>query len=282
MNCFICPLSKKELTDPVVASDGYTYERSAIEAYLKEGKTISPITGDELSDKSLIPNKTLKSLIQNKAVKKLEELQQKYIEMKAENISSLNPNIKPKEILEMLQKNDKIMNQYKLGQISALDCLKELEPLVKALPEDDELQQEYILLCYWTKNYEKAKPSIDILSKNPLFENIGPLLAICAIAEKDQKEALNMYKNLTKTKEANLFRVRDLKYKAIVLNMLGLNEDAIKHLESYEVFVPFDPSIYVLFKGKALKDSGKFKELKSFQTDYFIKYGTFIDLANIK
>ncbi len=282
MNCFICPLSKKELTDPVVAADGYTYERSVIEAYFSSGKSTSPITGEEMADKSLVPNKTLKSLILNKSTKKLEELQQKYLEMKAENLASVKPGMKQPEILDMLQKIEGIMKRYKDGTLKADACLKELEPFIPQLPEDDELQQEYILLCYWTQNYAQAQPSIEALSKNPLFDTLAPLLAICAKAQTNKADALNAYKDLSKIKEANLFRVRDLKYKGMALNALGMNEDALKHFDAYEVFVPFDPSVYVLFKAKTLKDMGMLKELKNYQTDYFIKYGTFMDLANIK
>ena len=282
MNCFICPLSKKELTEPVVAADGYTYERAAIEAYFSTGRTTSPITGEELTDKTLVPNKTLKSLIQNKSTKKLEELQQKYLEMKAENIASSKPTMKPKEILEMLQKVEAILKKYKDGSIKAEACLKELEPFAVALPEDDELQQEYIILCYWTGKYSKAQPSIDILSKSPLFDMIGPLLSVYAKAQTNKTDALNTYNEIAKSKEANLFRVRDIKYKAIALNSLGMNKEALTHFDAYEVFVPYDPSVYVLFRGKTLKDMGMLKELKNYQTDYFIKYGTFTDLANIQ
>ena len=282
MNCFVCPLSRKEMTDPVVAADGYTYERSAIDSYFSSGKTTSPITGEEMTDKTLIPNKTLKSLILNKSVKKLEELNQKYLETKAESIAAVKPTMAAKEILERLQKVEGILKNYKDGNSKAEACLKSMEPYVSSLPEDDELLQEYILLAYWTKNFSMAQPSIDVMNKNPLFNMIGPLLAVYAKSMLNKEEALKMYKELEKKQEANLFRVRDLKYKAIALSSVGLTEEAMTHFNSYEVFVPFDPSVYALYKAKTLKDIGKIKELRNYQTDYFIKYGAFMELANIK
>jgi hypothetical protein len=49
---------------PVVASDGHTCERKAIAEWLEENNT-SPLDGNEqLADKKLIPNKNLRSQIQ--------------------------------------------------------------------------------------------------------------------------------------------------------------------------------------------------------------------------
>lgn len=281
MNCFICPLSKKPLQDPVVAADGYTYERSVIEEYFTSGKKESPITGEELTDQTLIPNKTLKSLILNKSTDKLQQLAQKYLEMKAENIAAVKPELKSGDILINLKKIEEILKNYKEGKTDAMHCLSELETFIKLLPEDDELLQEYILLAYWIRQFPKAKPAIDILSKNPLFDMIGPLLAVYAKSVENVDEATQMYIALEKTREANLFRVRDLKFKAIALQSIKKTTEAINHYNAYEVFVPFDPSTYALFKAKTLKDAGMIKELKNYQMDYFIKYGTFVELSKI-
>ena len=52
------------MNDPVVSSDGHTYERSEIEKWLKKNET-SPLTNLKLENKKLIPNLTLKLLIQD-------------------------------------------------------------------------------------------------------------------------------------------------------------------------------------------------------------------------
>lgn len=48
------------LVDPVVAADGYTYERSSIERWFSDGKRTSPHTGAVLPNKILIPNMDLR------------------------------------------------------------------------------------------------------------------------------------------------------------------------------------------------------------------------------
>merc|ERR1711964_780332 len=56
----LCPITHEVMRDPVMASDGQTYEREAIESWFKEGKMTSPITNETLSDQKLIPNYSLK------------------------------------------------------------------------------------------------------------------------------------------------------------------------------------------------------------------------------
>ena len=59
---FTCPISLDIMIEPVQAADGFTYERSFIEKWLIHENT-SPKTGEILSSKNLISNKTLKCAI---------------------------------------------------------------------------------------------------------------------------------------------------------------------------------------------------------------------------
>jgi hypothetical protein len=59
---FICPITQEIMNDPVVASDGHTYERTAIEMWLQTHNS-SPMTGLQLINKQLTPSHTLKSMI---------------------------------------------------------------------------------------------------------------------------------------------------------------------------------------------------------------------------
>ncbi|PUZ40099.1 hypothetical protein GQ55_9G398500 [Panicum hallii var. hallii] len=55
---FICPILKRVMQDPCIASDGYSYERVAIEMWLHEND-VSPLTKTQLPDKNLVPNHAL-------------------------------------------------------------------------------------------------------------------------------------------------------------------------------------------------------------------------------
>ncbi len=61
-NKFKCPISLELMTDPVVASDGCTYERGNITRWLSE-HNISPTTNAPIQSKSLFENRALWVLI---------------------------------------------------------------------------------------------------------------------------------------------------------------------------------------------------------------------------
>eukprot|EP00657_Telonema_sp_P-1_P008271 TRINITY_DN29128_c0_g1_i2.p1 TRINITY_DN29128_c0_g1~~TRINITY_DN29128_c0_g1_i2.p1 ORF type:complete len:116 (+),score=27.40 TRINITY_DN29128_c0_g1_i2:166-513(+) len=52
------------MTDPVIASDGHSYERAAITEWISRNQT-SPKTNQRLANANLIPNHTLKAAIQS-------------------------------------------------------------------------------------------------------------------------------------------------------------------------------------------------------------------------
>ena len=61
---FACPLSHLVMRDPVVAADGHSYERRAIESHYASGSRISPVEGTEMRAPTLIPNRNLKAEIE--------------------------------------------------------------------------------------------------------------------------------------------------------------------------------------------------------------------------
>ena len=59
-----CPITKKIMRDPVVASDGYTYERFALRELFLEEEAASPVTGEPLDARcTLIPNHLITTFI---------------------------------------------------------------------------------------------------------------------------------------------------------------------------------------------------------------------------
>ena len=61
LTCF-APVLQVVMQDPVLCADGITYERAAIKAWL-DGNVTSPVTSALLSNKELIPNYTLRSIL---------------------------------------------------------------------------------------------------------------------------------------------------------------------------------------------------------------------------
>ena len=63
-NDWLCPITLSLMRDPVIASDGHSYERSAITHWFEQS-TISPKTGAHLYSTDLIPNIALRNTIQD-------------------------------------------------------------------------------------------------------------------------------------------------------------------------------------------------------------------------
>ena len=63
---FCCPISMELFVEPVIASDGHTYEKSSIEKWVGSGiKKRSPMTNQLFLNRNLIPNYNINSQIQN-------------------------------------------------------------------------------------------------------------------------------------------------------------------------------------------------------------------------
>uniref|UniRef100_A0A4W3H8F7 WD repeat, SAM and U-box domain-containing protein 1 n=1 Tax=Callorhinchus milii TaxID=7868 RepID=A0A4W3H8F7_CALMI len=60
---FLCPISREVMTDPVIAADGYSYQRDAVESWINTKKRTSPMTNMPLQSSLITPNRTLKMAI---------------------------------------------------------------------------------------------------------------------------------------------------------------------------------------------------------------------------
>jgi hypothetical protein len=62
LNALTCPITLELFVDPVLASDGYTYERSAIVEWIKYHHDTSPMTRQNIKIKELESNRIIKQL----------------------------------------------------------------------------------------------------------------------------------------------------------------------------------------------------------------------------
>ena len=63
-HAFLCPITLEVMKEPVVCADGHTYERRAIEEWLRAGKRTSPVTGKRLPSVTTVTNFALRSSIE--------------------------------------------------------------------------------------------------------------------------------------------------------------------------------------------------------------------------
>ena len=62
-NELICPITKAFMIDPVMAEDGYTYDKRAIERWFSLKGAVSPMTNEKMSSTALILNRGARSMI---------------------------------------------------------------------------------------------------------------------------------------------------------------------------------------------------------------------------
>ncbi|KAF8059635.1 hypothetical protein N665_1227s0011 [Sinapis alba] len=62
---FYCPITQEVMKDPHFAADGFTYEAEAIKKWFSTGHDTSPMTNLKLPHRNLVPNRTLRSAIQD-------------------------------------------------------------------------------------------------------------------------------------------------------------------------------------------------------------------------
>ncbi|XP_071212011.1 WD repeat, SAM and U-box domain-containing protein 1-like isoform X1 [Salvelinus alpinus] len=60
---FLCPITREVMKDPVIAADGYSYEREAIESWISAKNRSSPMTNLPLPTTLVMPNRSLKTAI---------------------------------------------------------------------------------------------------------------------------------------------------------------------------------------------------------------------------
>lgn len=73
---YVCPISKKIMSDPLMSKYGNHFERSAIMKWLNDGNSYCPVTGNPLRPSMLISDKTLRWKIEYWAKKTGYDLRQ--------------------------------------------------------------------------------------------------------------------------------------------------------------------------------------------------------------
>jgi hypothetical protein len=58
----MCPITRERMEEPVLAADGITYEKRAIEEWFQRGNAKSPMTNQSI-ETTLTPNINLKQAI---------------------------------------------------------------------------------------------------------------------------------------------------------------------------------------------------------------------------
>ncbi|KAK3169152.1 hypothetical protein Dsin_000056 [Dipteronia sinensis] len=114
---FRCPISLELMSDPVTVCTGQTYDRTSIESWVATSNTTCPITRAPLTDITLIPNHTLRRLIQDWCVANRS--------FGVERIPTLKQPAEPGLVWNLLSQASSLSNPYN-SRLSALRRLRGL------------------------------------------------------------------------------------------------------------------------------------------------------------
>jgi len=103
---FLCPITLSLITDPVVASDGQTYDKHSISDWIKRGNRISPINGNQLTETYTFPNFFLRSALEEFKIK-----DSKMKEIVNHNLLLEEINRDKEETIQNLQEHIELINQ---------------------------------------------------------------------------------------------------------------------------------------------------------------------------
>ena len=147
-NDFLCPITLEIMNEPVICSDGYTYERQSI---LALHNNISPITRQLINRDFLIPNRALKNLIEeykenkfNTSYKKENRLQE--LERKRDGMLA---KFEYEQELKRIERENKLREEH----LKKEKLEKEIQ-LKKQLQEQENIKLERILTMFNSKNTE--------------------------------------------------------------------------------------------------------------------------------
>ncbi|XP_061352742.1 U-box domain-containing protein 21-like [Gastrolobium bilobum] len=118
-NQFRCPISLELMKDPVTLSTGITYDRESIDRWLDDGNYKCPVTNQIVNNFDLIPNHTLRIMIQDWCV----ENQQHGVE----RIPTPRIPISPIEVADVLLHVKASSSATRLDQYKCLELVQKIE-----------------------------------------------------------------------------------------------------------------------------------------------------------
>lgn len=143
---FICPLTHDIMVDPVIACDGQTYERVAIERWFNKGNCTSPMTREYLDRFVLIENRALRATIEKSLCHLPNETVASYMQRRHE--------------LQITQRA-KLQTGRRRSEINSTESLLERRVKVQSTMSNvranhsaSEVEYEH-LWCDWTRNLYK-------------------------------------------------------------------------------------------------------------------------------
>ncbi|XP_031123641.1 U-box domain-containing protein 4-like [Ipomoea triloba] len=152
---FCCSLSLELMTDPVIVASGQTYERAFIRQWIDLGLVVCPKTRQALAHTNLIPNYTVKALIENWCVNNNVKL--------PDPVQSLNSN-QPSSVVALLKcgapRDNHISPDPMENNVSSPDSARSAGSPRKSLLSSSGVQSEAPSSSHSCSSSEECLPGI--------------------------------------------------------------------------------------------------------------------------
>ncbi|ACE05862.1 hypothetical protein Aasi_0451 [Candidatus Amoebophilus asiaticus 5a2] len=231
--CF-CSITQEIMEDPVIAQDGHTYERAAIQQWFNTGRRTSPRTGARLLSTDLIANYTMRSLIQDLKV------QIPVLARHQLNMGNIEAAIKLREedIQQELELKGSLLQQQQqraiqlegqlaqmqqpASQISSRSRFSHLQPANRIRTEEESGVEGIIVFC---GNPGVGKSSLcNSIFQKPVFKSGAMIGKGMTTKEQEFKHVDNLYID---TPGLDDVKLRDKAAEEI--------EKALKHNDNYKI-----------------------------------------------
>ena len=236
-NYFKCPITKELMDNPVIAADGFTYDKSAIEKWLSK-KNISPVTGQLLQNTTLHENKLFKGLVDT-----FQHYRNKYFTLKSksvkQNLSSKKigdkiiqkGSIKQEDISLSKELYNKSLDHYYKSTLELKKCCEQMKKALDLNPNDFDIILNYANMLRFSCKFEDA---LKYISKLKLISNsilIPKYMKIRILTEMGKKwKGIEKLENLLLSNpisDHSLLEIRFLSYSYLSTDFRGIAERLI-------------------------------------------------------
>lgn len=270
-----CPITREPMEHPVLAADGFTYERSAIEKWFQK-ESGSPMLGSELESHALLENRTVDFFLAAwRGVKT------RFAKRKP---ASKTPKTPVPEQLELLpsvkEKLDVALSHYYMATKDLKECCDMMNEVYLLAPKNFDVIYNYANILRFAMKFEEALKLIQELRRLRPNSLIPKYMKVRVLSEMGKRDHAVAYLDNTATynrlKDQTLLETRFMSYAHLSTDSKGAAEALIG---GYLAVVPNDPRaishqiyIYLLDENYKKVVKGSKIYLKSNKNDVSIMF----------
>ncbi len=171
---FVCPISYEVMKDPVVAADGHSYERAALEKWFEMTAfpAKSPLTNQPLAHQRLQSNTALKSAIE-KYRQEVQVIERTYQQLEEEKQKHETLTITSHQRMDGLEKEIKAIDETKINLEKELQSLSEQNQITAGTYQNElgELIKEIAKLYSQAKEWALNISADELKTENKILSN---------------------------------------------------------------------------------------------------------------